>query len=147
MWHSRLDTISLRNTMPQERRVSLQTNWWKLVLWVAAGSAVVAVLIVAAVTRDSIEPDAGGDRPAAGQEDTGDGDSQDLDMSRRDEADPLAMGAVDAPVVMVEYADFRCPFCGVFARDVQPELISRYVDEGILRIEWRDLPIFGDQST
>ncbi|AYA27780.1 MULTISPECIES: DsbA family protein [Rhodococcus] len=67
-------------------------------------------------------------------------------MSRRIDGDPLAIGAVDAPVVMVAYSDYRCPFCAKFSRDVEAALIDKYVDEGILRIEWRDLPIFGEQS-
>src|SRR5699024_1196470 len=68
------------------------------------------------------------------------------DLARRDEGDPLAMGAVDAPVVMVEFADYRCPFCAKFSRDVEPELIEQYVDTGKLRIEWRDMPIYGEDS-
>lgn len=65
-----------------------------------------------------------------------------LDMSRRIADDPTALGAVDAPVVMVEYSDYRCPFCGLFARDPLPVLVEKYVDSGELRIEWRDLPVF-----
>ncbi|MCB8913620.1 DsbA family protein [Rhodococcus rhodochrous] len=68
------------------------------------------------------------------------------DRSRRIDGDPIAIGAVDAPVVMVAYSDYRCPFCAKFSRDTEPTLVDKYVDEGILRIEWRDLPIFGDQS-
>lgn len=68
------------------------------------------------------------------------------DLARREADDPLAMGDVDAPVVLVEYADFRCPFCGVFARDTKPALM-KYIDDGTLRVEFRDLPIFGEQST
>lgn len=73
-------------------------------------------------------------------------DSAPLDMSRRAADDPTAMGAVDAPVVLVEYADYRCPFCGLFARDTLPPLIEKYVDSGQVRVEWRDLPVFGEQS-
>lgn len=65
---------------------------------------------------------------------------------RRDEGDPLALGDVDAPVVMVIYSDFQCPFCGKFARDIEPDLIDEYVDDGTLRIEWRDFPYLGDDS-
>lgn len=68
------------------------------------------------------------------------------DLSRRDRDDPRALGAVDAPVVMVAFSDFRCPFCAEYFRTVEPELISRYVDTGKLRIEWRDQPVFGEQS-
>src|SRR5699024_5603667 len=65
---------------------------------------------------------------------------------RRDADDPMAIGDVDAPVVLIDYSDFQCPFCGKFARDTAPELIDEYVDEGILRIEWRDFPYLGDDS-
>lgn len=60
--------------------------------------------------------------------------------------DVPARGDEDAPVVMIEYADFQCPFCGKFARDVEPELIERYVDTGTLKIEWRDFPYLGQES-
>jgi len=65
-------------------------------------------------------------------------------LASREPDDPRALGAVDAPVVMVQWADFLCPFCGVFARDTEPELIDRYVESGVLRIEWRDLPFQGE---
>lgn len=67
-------------------------------------------------------------------------------VARRDAADPLAMGRVDAPVVMVEYSDFQCPFCRTFGRKIEPELIARYVDQGVLRIEWRNFALFGPES-
>lgn len=69
------------------------------------------------------------------------------DLSRRVDGDPLALGRADAPVVMVVYSDYRCPFCAKFSRDIEPALVDRYVADGTLRIEWRDLPIFGEQST
>lgn len=68
------------------------------------------------------------------------------DLARRIDGDPLAMGAVDAPVVMIEYADYRCPFCSLYARDTLPALVDEFVADGTLRVEWRDLPIFGDES-
>ncbi|WP_367138783.1 MULTISPECIES: DsbA family protein [Streptomyces] len=66
--------------------------------------------------------------------------------SRRKDGDPLALGRKDAPVVLVEYADYQCSYCGKFTRDSQPELIKKYVDQGVLRIEFRNFPIFGKDS-
>ncbi|GAB49881.1 DsbA family protein [Mobilicoccus pelagius] len=66
-------------------------------------------------------------------------------MQRREKDDPLALGRVDAPVVLVEFSDWRCPFCGLWARNTRPAL-QKYVDDGTLRIEYRDLPIFGEES-
>lgn len=68
-----------------------------------------------------------------------------LDLPRRDAADPRAKGAVDAPVVLTEWADHRCPYCSVWTEDTLP-LLQPLVDEGLLRIEFRDLAIFGDDS-
>jgi protein-disulfide isomerase len=67
-------------------------------------------------------------------------------LARRDADDKLAQGRTDAPVVLIEYADFQCGYCGKFARDTEPELIKRYVDDGILRIEWRNFAVFGEGS-
>ena len=58
--------------------------------------------------------------------------------THRDPADTQAKGKVDAPVVMVVYSDFACPYCTQFAQNVEPELAD-LVDKGALRIEWRDL--------
>jgi len=69
-----------------------------------------------------------------------------LSLARRDAKDPLALGRSDAPVVLIAYEDFQCPFCGKFARDTKPELVRRYVDKGMLRIEWRNYPVFGTES-
>ncbi|MFC6061297.1 DsbA family protein [Streptomyces ochraceiscleroticus] len=66
--------------------------------------------------------------------------------SRREKGDALAVGRADAPVVLVEYADYQCGFCGRFARETQPELIEKYVDEGVLRIEFRNFTIYGEDS-
>ncbi|WP_042285174.1 DsbA family protein [Nocardiopsis alba] len=67
-------------------------------------------------------------------------------LARREAEDPGAMGAVDAPVVVVAYSDFACPFCAAWAHETQPELVERYVDSGDLRIEWREFPYLGDLS-
>lgn len=69
-----------------------------------------------------------------------------LALARRDADDGSAVGRADAPVVMIEYADFQCAYCGKFARDTHPQLM-KYVQDGTLRIEWRSFPIFGEEST
>lgn len=69
-----------------------------------------------------------------------------IDMARRLEGDFMAKGPVDAPVVIVEYADYRCPFCSLFEQQTLPLLTSEYMDEGLVRFEFRDMPLFGQQS-
>ena len=67
-------------------------------------------------------------------------------IERRQAGDYTALGAVDAPVVMVEYSDYSCPYCGRFARDTKPELVRKYVETGVLRMEWRDYPVISENS-
>lgn len=66
--------------------------------------------------------------------------------ARRTADDPVSMGSIDAPVVIVEYADFTCPYCAKFAQETMPSIVKDYVNNGLVRIEWRDLPLFGDPS-
>jgi protein-disulfide isomerase len=60
-----------------------------------------------------------------------------------DLADPVdperdhVRGPLDAPVTVVEYGDFECPFCGQ-AESVVRELLS---DFGDVRYVWRHLPL------
>lgn len=58
-----------------------------------------------------------------------------------------SIGDAEAPVTLVQYSDFKCPFCGRYAREVEPALIERYVEPGLLRIEWHDFPAQGSEST
>ncbi len=123
-------------------RSTRRRDLWLLGIAAAVAVALAAALAVTAGGDDSRADSArGGSQlgPVAAMGPLG-------DIARRVPGDPLAVGALDAPVVMVQFSDFRCPFCAQFSRDTEPALIDKYVDAGVLRIEWRDLPIFGDQS-
>ena len=63
----------------------------------------------------------------------------------RDPDDLLAEGPVDAPVVMVMFTDYQCPFCAYWHYRTAPEL-RPYVERGELRIEYRDANVYGKDS-
>lgn len=67
-------------------------------------------------------------------------------IERRIEGDPMAIGDVDAPVVMSEWVDFRCPFCAVYSRDTFDKIVTEFVDTGKVRIEMHDVAFFGEES-
>lgn len=66
--------------------------------------------------------------------------------ARRDPNDPFAEGALDAPVVIAEFSDWNCSHCQRYGIETEPELLKKYVDSGLVRIEWNDMPIRGPQS-
>jgi protein-disulfide isomerase len=54
------------------------------------------------------------------------------------------LGDTTAPVTVVVYADYQCPFCGQFSREVEPKLIQDFVETGQVSLEFRVLPFLGD---
>ena len=52
-----------------------------------------------------------------------------------------AMGREDAPVTMVEFTDYQCPFCRRFESDSFAQLKKDYIDTGKVRFVSRDLPL------
>lgn len=68
------------------------------------------------------------------------------DLSRRIVDEPGTFGAVDAPITMVVYSDYQCKFCSLWAQQTMPILMNDYVDQGKLRIELRDVNVFGEPS-
>ena len=52
-----------------------------------------------------------------------------------------SIGRSDAPIVMVEFTDYQCPFCQRFHLSVFEELKKNYVDTGKIRYVSRDLPL------
>lgn len=60
--------------------------------------------------------------------------------------DGNALGKKSAPVTMIEYADYQCPFCRDFALNTMPILINDYVRSGKLRMEFEPLTFIGPDS-
>ena len=52
-----------------------------------------------------------------------------------------SLGRADAPVTLVEFADFQCPYCKRFHTATFAELKKNYIDTGKLRFVSRDLPL------
>jgi protein-disulfide isomerase len=54
---------------------------------------------------------------------------------------PLAsgksMGQADAPITILVFSDFQCPFCGVLATSTEEQLIENFVNTGQARLEYR----------
>ena len=53
----------------------------------------------------------------------------------------FSLGSARAPVVMVEYTDYQCPFCRRHDQIVFPEIKTAYIDTGKVRYVVRDFPL------
>jgi protein-disulfide isomerase len=50
-------------------------------------------------------------------------------------------GAKDAPVAIIEFGDFQCPYCATFARTIMPELTDKYIAPGRVAFGFWHLPL------
>lgn len=57
-----------------------------------------------------------------------------------------AKGNKDAKVTIVEFADFRCPFCEKFYSDSEPQILKDYVDTGKAKFVFRNYAFLGPAS-
>ncbi|HEB14046.1 MAG TPA: hypothetical protein ENI09_01410, partial [candidate division WWE3 bacterium] len=82
----------------------------------------------------------GGSPNVAGETDlpTDSGEPQIVEVSVDD--DPV-LGSADAPVTIIEFSDFQCPYCRIFWSDALPQIKSEYIDKGLARLVYRDLPL------
>jgi hypothetical protein len=51
------------------------------------------------------------------------------------------LGPSDAPVTIVEFSDYQCPFCRRYSLHVFPTLKRDYIDTGKVRYVFRDFPL------
>jgi protein-disulfide isomerase len=57
------------------------------------------------------------------------------------------MGSPDAPVKVVEFADFECPACGQFATLTEPDVRERLVKSGQVSMQFYVFPLPMHQNT
>lgn len=53
----------------------------------------------------------------------------------------MTLGKADAPVELIEYASMSCPHCADFHANVLPELKTKYIDTGKLKLVFREFPL------
>lgn len=158
--------MSTPTTTPERRRRVQPVQWAVLVLVLAATGMLLVLTTggTTGLTTGGTDDRATGTDARAGAGATADEDPADpadpdgpaagaaepaaprtLEMARRDPADPLTDGPVDAPVTLVVYSDYQCPFCALWSDQTLP-VMREYAAAGDLRIEWRDVNVFGVDS-
>jgi protein-disulfide isomerase len=135
--------IRVQAPPPAARRRAIDRRWS---LAIGAG----ALAIVAALVTVSVLSARGGDESAADRAiQTGTalpGAEEVTALLAGIPQDGEVLGAPDAPVTLVVFADPQCPACAAFAVNTLPELIERYVRPGDLRIQYRGVAIIGPDS-
>jgi len=56
------------------------------------------------------------------------------------------LGNPNAKVTLIEYGDYQCPFCVQFFNQTEPQIIQNYVNNGKVRVVFRDFAFLGNES-
>src|SRR3990167_5491591 len=55
--------------------------------------------------------------------------------------DDAVLGNENAPVTIIEFSDYQCPFCRKFWTETLPSIQKEYIDTGKVKFVYRDLPL------
>lgn len=111
---------------------------------------VIAGIIIGGSLMVALKGSSGGSQANGGQPAAVKVDVKDVKI---DDHDPY-IGDKNAPVTLVAWEDYQCPFCKavevghdqIQIAPAMPELIRDYVNTGKLRIVFKDYPFLGDDS-
>jgi protein-disulfide isomerase len=98
---------------------------------IIAGIAVIAIAIVLVLILPSIVEST---KPVA--------DIKEHPLMNRPQVKLNGMGDPNAPVKIIEYSDFQCPYCGQFTLDTEQQLIDAYIATGKVYFEYHSFGEF-----
>lgn len=64
-----------------------------------------------------------------------------VDPTLQLKAEGYVLGSPTAPVELIEFADFECPSCGQYAALTEPDVRTRLVNTGQVRVRYLDFPL------
>jgi protein-disulfide isomerase len=53
----------------------------------------------------------------------------------------FSTGDPDAPITLIEYTDFQCPYCSRHFQQTYPRIVEQYVDTGVVQYVFKDFPL------
>jgi protein-disulfide isomerase len=64
------------------------------------------------------------------------------ELVERPMVDGTTLGDPNAPVMLVEYADYQCAYCRRFSEETEPVLVEQYVATGQLYIVYKNFALY-----
>ncbi|MBI2463438.1 thioredoxin domain-containing protein [Candidatus Peregrinibacteria bacterium] len=55
--------------------------------------------------------------------------------------DDAVLGDINAPITMIEWSDYQCPYCARFFNQTLPKIEENYIKTGKVKLIYRDFPL------
>lgn len=141
--HEKTETPVQEKEAPKQLFVITTENIWKIT------TVVLAIVVIGFIVQNFMGTERGDTADTGDSGDSGDaGDSGDtaevIDVELSD-ADQVK-GEEDAPVTIVEYSDFQCPFCKRFYEQTLPSIEEKYIATGKVKLVYRHFPLSFHQN-
>jgi len=118
-----------RNTVREARASSRpKAFWWVLGVIVFIGVAALAYVVGKPKSRSAEVREV-------------------ADTTNAGPAQGYVIGKVEAPVKILEYADFECPSCAGFATVTEPDVRTRIINAGLANLTYYDFPLTQHRNT
>jgi protein-disulfide isomerase len=130
--------MATRQETPRRKRRSRRQQ---RLIWIVGLSALLMVLVITSVA--SIGQGATAQRNARN---LGPLVVSEHPLPPNAEPNGRAWGPADAPIQVIEYADYECESCGFFAREHEADVIAAFAANGKVRFEIRNAPFHGQGS-
>ncbi|PIN89940.1 disulfide bond formation protein DsbA [Candidatus Pacearchaeota archaeon CG10_big_fil_rev_8_21_14_0_10_34_76] len=120
--------------MSEEKTITIRKD----ALWKYSTLLLLAVLVIGAIFF--FTGNDGGLRENTGENNAPTLPTQPSRVEVSADDDPV-LGEENAPVEIIEFSDYQCPFCRKFWTETFPLLKSEYIDTGKVRFVYRDFPL------
>lgn len=110
--------------------------------WLLPASILAAALLIAGAVIYSTGVKS---QPVKQAAQTGGTAAQTADVQLDD--NDVVLGNPNAPVTIVEFGDFQCPFCSKFFKETESLIQKNYIDAGKVKMVFKTLAILGGEST
>lgn len=107
--------------------------WRSPVVLLSLGAVAVGVALIAVLALGSMNQESAPIRDVPGE----------IPVALRD---GRSLGTATAPVVIDVWEDPQCPVCGRFSREIEPLLVASFIEDGTVRLNYRDLVFIGPES-
>lgn len=118
------------SVMEEQPTVVRQMNPYAIPISIVLGSLLVAISIYLSLSKGGVAPAPSVAAPAADK----------TSLVREVSDEDYIRGSIDAPITIVTYSDFECPFCQRFHNTMR-ELMGEYAENGDVAWVFRQFPL------